>query len=115
MTRDDFFDDVHRTRKRGERRRRYFSCQTRFVVIEQTAVLDNRLGDRIQTFRKFIERDFLATSNASDQSKVSRGQQTDVLRILSVDLFNAFRDDQLNARPLLSVRRGLPRRPTAFR
>ena len=39
----------------------------------------------------------------------------DVLRVLAVNLFDALRDDQLNARPFLSVRRSFARRTTTFR
>src|SRR5206468_6837113 len=128
VTRDDLFDDVHRARlsvrsptvREGlccnralayarasdtlYRRRRDFARQARFVVIEEPAVFDDRLRDRIQTVSEFCERDLFAATDAFNQSEIRRGQKADVLRVLAVNFLDALRNHQLNAGPLLCIR-----------
>ena len=98
-----------------KRRRRHFAGETRLVVLEEPAVLDDVLRDRIETLGELRERDLFAASNALDQAEVGRRQQADVLRVLAVDLLDALGDDELDAGRLLGVRRGLARRAAALR
>src|SRR5947207_10782514 len=139
MTSDDFFDDIHGTAcvrsptvreglsqhgalayaRASDTRlgrlywwRRDFSGQPRLVVIKQTAVFDDVSRNRIETFGEFFQRDLFPASDSFNQSKVSRSQQPNILRVLPVNLLNTFRDDKLNPRPFLSIGRRFSRRTT---
>src|SRR2546430_651716 len=70
MTRDDLFHDVHRTLLRFECRRLYLSGETRFVVIEETAVFDNRFRDSVKAARELFQRNLLAATNTFDQTEI---------------------------------------------
>src|SRR5437773_2260281 len=50
-------------------RRSHLARQARFVVIEESAVLDDRPRDRIETFGEFVQRDLFAATNTFDQSE----------------------------------------------
>src|SRR5437762_2192340 len=63
-------------------RRRDFSGQARLVVIKQTAVFDDVSRNRIETFGEFFQRDLFPASDSFNQSKVSRSQQPNILRVL---------------------------------
>ncbi len=65
--------------------------------------------------RELGDRDGLAGLDAGDEAEVRRREEADVLRVLPVDLLDAVRDDELDARLQLAVGRGLAARAAALR
>src|SRR6185369_2666382 len=76
---------------------------------------DNVLRNRIEIFRKLTERNRFTQTYSFDQAKIGGGQQSNILRILPVDLLDASRNHQLNSSSFFSVRRCLSRGATPLR
>src|SRR5262249_16128579 len=105
MSRNNLLDDRHRTWSSFDWRRRHLAGESRFVVVEQAAVRDDVLRYLIETLGELGKRDVFAVTNAFDQAEISCRQETDVLRVLTVDLLDALRDHELDTRGFLGVRR----------
>src|SRR5687767_10630169 len=114
MPRNNLFHNRHWPFGRVNRGWRHLAGQTGLVVIEEAAVLHDVAGNRIEAVSELCERNLFTAPNALDQTKIGGSQQADVLRVLPVNLFNTFSDDELNAGPLLCVGRGLSRRAAAL-
>src|SRR6185295_18032960 len=88
MPRNDLLDDSHRPvrlfRWGTERWWRHFTRYSRFVVIEEPTVFNDVSGDGIEAARELLEWDLLATTNTFHEPEISRGQQSNVLRVLPV-------------------------------
>src|SRR6266480_1179683 len=119
MTGNNLFNNCHRTPRLGrgsfQRWRCYLTRKSGFVVVEEAAVLDDVFGDSIETTRELRKWNLLTAPDALDQAEIGGGKQADILRVLTVDFFDAFGDDELNTCRLLRVRRSLARRTAAFR
>src|SRR5687767_14589338 len=107
MPRDDLFHNGHGPFGGVNRGWRHLTGKTRLVVIKEAAMLHNVAGNRIEAVSKLSQRNLFTAPNALDQTKIGGSQQADVLRVLPVNLFNTFSDDELNAGPFLCVGRGL--------
>src|SRR5882724_5598715 len=70
VPRDDLLCDRHPAswlfRGSFEPRRRYFTCHSCFVVVEESAVFDDVLRNRIKTACELFEWNLLAATNAFD-------------------------------------------------
>src|SRR5437764_565946 len=88
VARDDLLDDVQRSPICFEGRRRDFTCETRLVVVEESAVLDYLLRDWVESARELRERNLLAAPDSLYKAEVGRGQKPDVLAVLPVDFLN---------------------------
>ena len=105
MPREDFFGKRHRAPLSGDRRNLYLTLQARDVEREQAAVFDNLPRDLIFAARELFKRNLFAISDARDQIEVGRGQQAEVLAVLSVDALDIFGDDAANAGGDFGIRR----------
>ncbi len=72
-------------------------------------------ADGIEPARELLDRNSLASFDALEQREISRQQETDVLRVLRIDLLDALGDDEPDARRELRVRSRFARRPASFR
>ena len=92
---NDLLNDGHRSTCSFHDWWRDLSGQARLVVVEESAVCDDILRHWIQSPGKLGESDLFTTANAFNQTKIGGRQQSDILRVLTVDLFDALGDYEL--------------------
>src|SRR5436305_867732 len=89
-------------------RKEDFLLKTGNVEREQSAIFDHLTGDVIFAGRKFTKRDFFSRTDAFNQRKLCRGEQSEILTILLIDPLDVFRDRDLNAGAHFGIRRLFP-------
>src|SRR4051794_27305509 len=97
MPREDFFGKRHRATFGGDRRNLYLTLQARDVERKQAAVFNDLSRDLVFAACELFERNLCAVFNARDQIEVGRGQQAEVLAVLTVDALDIFGNDTTNA------------------
>ena len=105
MAREDFFGKRHRAALSGDRRNLHLALQARDVERKQAAIFDDLPRDLIFAARELFERNLFTVFNARDQIEVGRGQQAEVLAVLTVDALDVFGDNAANACGDFGIRR----------
>jgi hypothetical protein len=96
---DDLLEEGQRSAvglRRG-RCRRVRAPQPRLAVREQSALAQDRRGERVAALEQLVERDRLAALDPVGEREVGGGQQPDVVRVLPVDPLEALGDHEPHA------------------